>query len=265
MFPTKKKPTKIKPAVVAKPVPKKAPEKPKFKRGGKYAANLVVTMLVDESGSMLHLAEATMSGFNAYVDNLKTEELHGFFSAYKFASQGARPLQLRGKIGEAMHLSPGNYQPGGGTALLDAVGNAIVETDATLRQCDGAKAIVVIQTDGEENASHYYRLNQIKAMIEERQGRGWQFVFIGAGINAFADAEKMGIYGMQTMSYSPSTRGTSAVFGAMASNTMAYATGQNANMAFTTAQSTAAGEPLTILRAKMASAPGVPTPKDKSN
>lgn len=217
-------------------------------------ARIFVTMVVDESGSMEHLAAATMDGFNSYVDALKRDGATGLFSAFKFnAFGGVKTLQCGATISEAMHLSPVNYQPNGGTPLLDAVGEAIRSTDAMMVNYDVKRAIIVIQTDGEENASRSHSLPQIKQMIEERQTKGWQFVFIGAGINAFADATRMGIYAMNTMSYLNNAAGTRAVFNAMAQNTQSYAQGQMMNMGFSAQQSAASGESAAILKQKLAS------------
>lgn len=229
--------------------------KVKVKKHAKTPETAVITMVVDESGSMCHLYDATVAGFNEYITTLQ-KDLKGksYFSAITFDTRGIRKLQVGMPISEAVKLGRHNYNPTGGTPLLDAVGSAIVATDEVMKKEGGTKAIVVIQTDGEENSSKEYNLESLKVAIEQRQGQGWQFVFIGAGINAFADASKMGIAAMNTMSYSADTIGTQATFGATAGNTSGYARGLMANMNYTAAQSHAAGEDKKILRAKMMAA-----------
>lgn len=227
-------------------------KKAHVKPPAKSAAPIVVTMLVDESGSMEHLAKATMEGFNAYVDKLKKDGAKGVFTAFKFDTRGTRVIQDGASISEAMHLTPDNYQPHGGTPLYDAISVAVAKTNELVRARDGAKAIVVIQTDGEENASYIQNLSSIKCLIEQHQGRGWQFVFIGAGINAFVDGQKMGIQAVNTMSYAPTSLGTQNVFHAMAQNTRLYASGSTGGMAFSASQSALAGEDARVTRAKMA-------------
>lgn len=237
-------------------MPKKPIKKPvKQTKPGKYCADrIVITMVVDESGSMDSLLSATIEGFNAYIDTLKRDIERGYFSAFKFnAITGVTTLQSGATISEAMHLSTSNYFPVGGTPLLDAVGEAIRKTDALMVSQDANRAVVVIQTDGAENASRSFNLSQIKQMIEERQTKGWQFVFIGAGINAFADATRMGIAAMNTMSYAPTGFATRAVFEAMGQNTRMFANCASADMGFSTSQSAASGESASILKQKMAS------------
>lgn len=219
----------------------------------KSAEAVVITMVVDESGSMAHLAGATMDGFNAYVDALKKEmgDLATYFSAMTFNTMGVKKLQVGAKIAAAIHLSTENYRPDHGTPLLDAVGKAITATDEVMKQQAGTKAIIVIQTDGEENSSVEYDLHNLKLMIEARQAKGWQFVFIGAGINAFMDATKMGIATANTMSYQPTGQHTGAIFASTAANTRAYGSGASGSMNYSHLQSAAAGEDPSITLAKM--------------
>jgi hypothetical protein len=154
-------------------------------------------------------------------------------------------------ISEAVRLTKDNYQPSGGTPLLDAVGAAIMATDEVVRQEGGTKVIVVIQTDGQENSSIKYSLSAIKVLIEERQARNWQFVFIGAGINAFADAAKMGINTGSTMSYQASSAGTGSTFRSTGANTKAFVYGSAATMNYSAGQSVDAGEDPIITAQKM--------------
>lgn len=216
--------------------------------------SVVITMLVDESGSMGPIAQPTRNGFNEYVESLQ-ENLKGtnvYFSAIKFDTRGVRKLQVGASIKYAVKLSTENYMPQGGTPLLDAIGKTIEATDDVVSTVGATKIIVVIQTDGEENSSVEYDLSKIKTMIEFRQGREWQFVFLGAGINAFADAAKMGIVGARTMSYGHNEANTRHTFRATASNSAQYASGLAATMDFCAAQSEAAGESPDITLAKLA-------------
>lgn len=232
--------------------------KPKVKAKARQKATkmtdaAVITMVVDESGSMMHLQDATIAGFNEYVSALQCDlkDMNTYFSATTFDTRGIRKLQVGVPINEAVKLSIANYVPNGGTPLLDAVGAAITATEEVVKQQNGTKIVVVIQTDGEENSSQKYNLATIKTMIEERQAKGWQFVFIGAGINAFADATKMGINAGSTMSYGANDANTRAVFAATANNTQAFARGMCANMTYSAGQSVRAGEDPTITLQKL--------------
>lgn len=214
------------------------------------------------------LRDATMSGFNEYVDTLKRDLGDGrvYFSAITFDTKGVRKLQVGAPIKNAISLHHENYRPAGGTPLLDAVGKAILATEEVMTQQKGTKVIVVIQTDGEENASREYDLAQIKEMIETRQAKDWQFVFIGAGINAFADGVKMGIISANTMSYGADPVHTRSTFAATASNTRMFSAGLSASMNYSGPQSEASGEAADITAAKLNPKPGrVDTPTSISS
>ncbi len=217
--------------------------------------SVVISMLLDESGSMGHLWDATITGFNEYVDamrkSLAAQDVH--FSAIKFDSPaGVTKLQVGAPIKDAIRLSRENYKPNGGTPLLDAVARTIQATDEVAGKNKASKIIVVIQTDGEENSSKDFKLEQVKQMVEERQGKGWEFVFIGAGINAFLAGTNMGFQAQNTMSYGADAESTNAVFGASAANTAGFASGVMRNMMYSAAQSHAAGESSSITMLKMA-------------
>jgi uncharacterized protein YegL len=244
----------LKPAAKKHAKERKTPKvEPKMKAA---TESVVVTMVVDESGSMSGLAAATMAGFNEYVDSLKRAnvDVKTYFSALTFDTRGIRKLQVGAPIETAIQLSQANYRPNGGTPLFDAIGSAIDATDKVMVQQKGTKAIVVIQTDGEENSSIKYRLEDIKAMIEGRQSTGWQFVFIGAGIDAFASGTRMGVLAMNTVSYGADEVHTRSMFASTAANTTAYSSGFAGSMNYSQAQSEAAGESSAILKKKMAAA-----------
>lgn len=231
----------------------------------KAVKSSVITMVVDESGSMTHLFDATVAGFNEYVGTLQ-KDMKGdkaYFSAITFDSTGIRKLQTGAPLSDAVSLNRENYKPNAYTPLLDAVGSAIKATDEVMAKEKADKAVIVIQTDGQENASKDHTLSQIKMMIEDRQAKGWQFVFIGAGIDAFGDAAKMGISVINTVSYRPDAAGTRHIFDAMASNTASYASGSTMDMHFTESQSLRAGESKQYFAAKMRAAAGQKAPKPK--
>lgn len=204
----------------------------------------VITMVVDESGSMAHLREATQDGFNEYVQSLQTsmKDEAVYFSAILFDTRGIRKLQVGSPLKDAVKLTVDNYTPTGGTPLLDATGRAIAATDEVMATHKGTKAIVVVQTDGEENSSQVYTLAVIKTMIEERTAKGWQFVFMGCGIDAYKSGAGMGFSRGSTVSYGATGQSTRATFAATASNTTLYSGGQSATMNYADAQKAAAGD-----------------------
>ncbi len=204
----------------------------------------VITMVVDESGSMSPLREPTQSGFNEYVQTLQTtmKDEPVYFSAILFDTRGIRKLQVGAPLKDAVKLGDDNYTPTGGTPLLDAAARAILATDEVMDAHQGTKAIVVVQTDGQENSSTAYTLAQLKTMIEERTAKGWQFVFMGCGIDAYKSGSTMGFSTANTVAYGATGMNTRSTFAAASHNTRLYAGGQAATMGFDDDQKFAAGD-----------------------
>ena len=153
-----------------------------------------ITMIVDRSGSMASIKSDAEGGINTFIEMQKQEPgealltLVQFDTHYEFLHSGIPIKQV-----PAFTLLPR-----GGTALLDAVGRAINETGARLAAMDEAQrpglVVVVIVTDGEENSSHEFRREQIRAMIEHQQVvYKWQFTFLAANQDAFAEGASLGI------------------------------------------------------------------------
>ena len=148
--------------------------------------------LLDRSGSMQSCWDDTIGGYNALVSEQAafggTMTLIQFDHDYQ-ATYEAKP------IGEVVPLTRETYQPRGSTALLDAIGRTIKEYKGEVAPT------VIILTDGQENSSHKYTKEHVKDLIEERQKDGWQFVYLGANQDAFAEAGSMGIAPGCTMNY----------------------------------------------------------------
>lgn len=154
-----------------------------------------LTMVVDRSGSMASCRNDAEGGINTFIQQQK--ELPGeclfslvqFDTDYEFVHK-ARPIHDI-KLAYAL-------VPRGNTALLDAVGRAIIETGERLKAMDESQrpglVVFVIITDGQENSSHEFTREKIKEMIEHQQtAYKWQFTFLGANQDAFAEAGAMGI------------------------------------------------------------------------
>lgn len=124
-------------------------------------------------------------------------------------------------------LNDGTYQPRGGTPLLDALGKTIKSTGRALKAIPEAdrpdKIVFVVITDGEENSSHDYTKTQIKDMIEHQEKvYKWNFVFLGANQDAFAEAGSIGIAMSAAANYTPSPDGIRHAYAAMHSNMVSY-------------------------------------------
>lgn len=176
-----------------------------------------ITVVLDRSGSMATCRNDAEGGLNELIKKQKREAgqatftLVQFDTVYEFVHRAV-------PIGNVSHVP---LEPRGGTALLDAVGKAIAETGERLKgtaEADRPGLVVfVIVTDGEENSSHEYTKAQIKQMIQHQQDvYKWQFTFLGANQDAFAEAAAMGIPLTATANYAPAS--TRATFTSASSN-----------------------------------------------
>ena len=155
-----------------------------------------ITVIADRSGSMSVCRDEAENGINHFIDDQKKQSGEATFSLvhfdteYEFAHR-AVPIQT------VPHYT---LVPRGMTALLDAVGRAINETGNRLSEIAEADrpglVVFVIVTDGQENSSHEFTKAQIKGMIDRQQrDYAWQFTFLGANQDAFAEAHALGIVG----------------------------------------------------------------------
>lgn len=201
----------------------------------------VVTFLLDRTGSMSMIQNETIKAFNGYLDELAASDDLIEFTLLQFDSASTDMLCNRLRPSQVMRLNKENYVPRALTPLWDACFHAIKVTDEALQgRQDKPKAIVVIQTDGQENCSKFHPLWAVKQMIADREERGWKFVFLGANINAYEQATKLGIDRGSTVSYSGALS-TSSFIG-LAQNTRSYATGASASMNFNASQKLASGD-----------------------
>jgi len=157
---------------------------------------MCVALLLDRSGSMQTNKVETISAVNSYIDKTK-EKFKGRFTLTQFDSESIDIVHDGVKMKDVKHLTEESYQPRGMTPLLDAIGKTL-DTFKT----DGFENIVfVIMTDGQENHSREYKLEAIRAKIEERRKLGWQVSYLGTSVDAFREAGQMGFAPGQTMNY----------------------------------------------------------------
>lgn len=148
--------------------------------------------LLDCSGSMETCWDDTIGGYNSLVR--EQAEFGGTMTLIQFDHEYQVTYENK-PIGEVEPLTRETYKPRGSTALLDAIGRAIKECRTDMIPT------VIILTDGHENASKTYTKAHIKDLITERQKDGWQFVYLGANQDAFAEAGSIGIAPGCTMNY----------------------------------------------------------------
>lgn len=181
---------------------------------------VIVNFILDKSGSMDSVRESTISGFNEYLNTLKKDKKNEYeFSLTLFDTNFSTPVKSQ-SINDVVPLDWNEYNPGGCTALYDAVCSTI----KGINESKGQKVINIIMTDGEENSSKEYTQVQMKALIEERKKKGnWTFVYLGANQDSYTVAQKYGINQMNVTNFNATMRGMAATFTTIATNTMAFA------------------------------------------
>jgi hypothetical protein len=118
-----------------------------------------------------------------------------------------------------------SYQPSASTPLIDAAYKTIKAVEKSLNGSN-PKVVVCIQTDGHENASTEHTWDELNTLIKEKTAAGWQFNFLGTGIDAYDTGARMGVAAMSTMSSGRSPQHVRASYAAMGESTAAYAAGR---------------------------------------
>lgn len=175
-----------------------------------------IVYILDRSGSMSGLEADTIGGFNSMIEKQKQTGEKAYVSTVLFDDR-TEVIHDRVPIEKVDKITNKEYFVRGSTALLDAVGGAIkhiINIHKYAREEDRPdKTIFVITTDGMENASMNYNYEQVKKMIEKEQKEyGWEFIFIGANIDACAEAERFGIRRERAVNYIHDDRGTKLIY-----------------------------------------------------
>lgn len=190
----------------------------------KDATELV--FILDRSGSMAGLEKDTIGGFNSMLSKQKALEGECRITTVLF-DNGYTLLHDRIDIRAVTPMTEKEYFVGGATALLDAIGRTIHKLVCvqknTAEPYRAGKVMFVIITDGEENASGNYTSEKVKAMIQhEKETYGWEFIFLGANIDAVETAGQFGISPDRAVDYMPDAAGTALNFEMMAEAAAQY-------------------------------------------
>jgi uncharacterized protein with von Willebrand factor type A (vWA) domain len=156
---------------------------------GKKPGTFRVGLLLDESGSMAGRKDETIQAVNTYFDSLKGHKAHVTFATFD-SGQGVRFRQTDVLAEKITPLTAKTYVPNAYTPLLDAVGKLIQMM--TGQAGDKDKVVVVVVTDGAENASKEFNLIQVRELIASLQEKQWAFAFIGAAPEAWAGGVELG-------------------------------------------------------------------------
>ena len=178
-----------------------------------------LVFILDRSGSMAGLEKDTIGGFNAMIEKQRGEPGEALISTVLFDNE-TEVIHDRIPLDRVPALTEKEYFVRGCTALLDAVGGAIHHIGTVhkyAREEDRPeKTLFVITTDGMENASHFYTYDQVKAMIQRQQEKyGWEFLFLGANIDAAREAARFGIRADRAANYYADSVGTEVVYEAV--------------------------------------------------
>lgn len=175
-----------------------------------------LVFILDRSGSMSGLESDTIGGFNAMIEKQKKQDGECIVSTVLFDDE-CQVIHDRVSLDKIKPMTEDDYFVGGCTALIDAIGGAIHHIGNVhkyAREEDVPEnTVFIITTDGQENASHRYSSDKVKQMIERQKEKyGWEFLFIGANIDAVETAKRYGIDRNRAVNYNADAQGTSVLY-----------------------------------------------------
>ncbi len=179
-----------------------------------------LVFILDRSGSMSGLESDTIGGFNSMIEKQKKQEGICYVSTVLF-DDVSEVLHDRVKLDNVPKMTENDYTVRGCTALIDAIGGAIHHIGNVHKYARPEDVpehtMFVITTDGQENASHRYSSEQVKKMIERQKEKyGWEFLFIGANIDAVETAARYGIAQDRAVNYNADGQGTQILYESVA-------------------------------------------------
>lgn len=182
--------------------------------GRRPKVSTLVVLLLDETGSMHAIKDATISSFNECINSLKKDKIKDdcLFSLATFnTAQGVTKRCSGVPISKAPLLTHDTYAPDACTQLYDAIGDVISATDEIVKSNKKhTNVLFIIQTDGQENSSQHFTSAEIFKLIDQRKKDGWSFVFLGADQDAWVAGGALGIDRGSTLSYSNTPAGNQA-------------------------------------------------------
>jgi uncharacterized protein YegL len=185
-----------------------------------------INVIIDASGSMQHLTHDTIGSFNSFLTEQKAFPGEAAFTLCTFNTDYRLVHDFK-QISGVPELDATVYRAEGGTALLDAMGTTIDSVGRKLAAMSDDqrpdKVIFLIITDGHENSSHRYSPAQIKEMVEHQKDKySWEFVFMGANIDAIAAGAGLGIDVRNTLNYAATSVGTKSLYSTVSASMNSY-------------------------------------------
>ena len=193
-----------------------------------------LNVVMDASGSMAPLKNDTIKGFNGFLEEQRQLPGEATLTLCIFNTRSTLLFESE-EIKSIRNLTEKDYNPSGGTALLDAIGKTIDSTEkkiAAMKEEDRpSKVLFMIITDGEENSSSSYKIKAVKEMVTKHQQEAapWEFVFVGAqGIDAISVGGAFGVAANNAVMYSADVIGTNHMYESMTRGTTKYRSEANA-------------------------------------
>ncbi|ERK68435.1 hypothetical protein HMPREF1984_00645 [Leptotrichia sp. oral taxon 215 str. W9775] len=188
----------------------KAPSKTDQKNKNNKPKDVELVFILDRSGSMGGLESDTIGGYNSMLSKQKKEKTGKVSVTTVLFDDQYELLYNQVPIEKVSPMTEEEYYVRGSTALLDAIGKTVIQVKANQDKKEiKDKVLFVIITDGMENASREYRADQIKKLIEERKEKNnWEFLFLGANIDAIGAAKDIGIDSSRAVRFKSDKKGT---------------------------------------------------------
>ena len=188
----------------------KAPAKTNQKNKNNKPKDVELVFILDRSGSMGGLESDTIGGYNSMLSKQKKEKTGKVSVTTVLFDDQYELLYNQVPIEKVSPMTEEEYYVRGSTALLDAIGKTVMQVKANQDKKEiKDKVLFVIITDGMENASREYRADQIKKLIEERKEKNnWEFLFLGANIDAIGAAKDLGIDSSRAVRFKSDKKGT---------------------------------------------------------
>jgi uncharacterized protein YegL len=172
----------------------------------------LIVVLLDRSGSMSGSERDVIGGVNTFLEDQKKIDAPAHIAFVRFDNEVER-FRTMGQLADCLPLAKDEFVPRGGTALLDAVGHTLTAMDRDWSALKPDRAIMVIVTDGGENASKEFSKKQIQDAVKSRQNSDkWAFVYLGADVDAFGEAGGLGINLANTAGYTKTAAGVKAMY-----------------------------------------------------
>jgi len=172
-------------------------------------APIHIAVVLDRSGSMASIADDMVGGFNTFLAEQRSKPGQCAVTLVQFDGQDPFEFLVDGMpLAEVTDLDRSRYVPRGMTPLLDAVGRMIAQVDARQAARPDEDQVVLIITDGLENASREFSYRQVAQLIADREEKGWAFVFLGSDAEVMAEAVRMGTSQANRAQWDKSSAGT---------------------------------------------------------